>query len=192
LPPAGAGVLFAPWPYAPAAAATGGTVSILLGGSVALAGSRPPADPLPTGLAVGCTVAGTALLAWVFHRVMLTTRWRASLLAPLALLPAVQFWHATSFVPARLTTSMSIDPRVAVQREDTETLRGAVEVQLRNTAMSARSYWPPKSSSASDHRPPGDKTSVTTKRSSMPTERVRPLPSPSPTLLGRTEGPLPP
>jgi hypothetical protein len=132
LPPVGAGVLLAPWPAAQAAAATGGIVSVLLGGSVALAGTRPPADPLPTGLAVLCIVTGAALLVWVFHPVILTTRWKVSLLAPLALLPAVQFWHATSFVPARLTTSMSIDPRVTVQHADAEDRFLVVEVQLRN------------------------------------------------------------
>jgi len=132
LPPAGAGVLLAPWPFARAAAATGGTVSVLLGGSVALAGTRPPADPLPTGLAIVCIVTGAALLTWIFHPVILTTRWKVSLLAPLALLPAVQFWHATSFVPARLTTSMSIDPRVTVQHADAKHRLGTVEVQLRN------------------------------------------------------------
>ena len=132
LPPAGAGVLLAPWPFAQAAAAAGGTVSVLLGGSVALAGTRPPADPLPTGLAILCILTGTVLLVWVFHRVLRTTRWRISLLAPLALLPAVQFWHATSFVPARLTTSMSIEPRVTVQHADANDRFFAVEVQLRN------------------------------------------------------------
>jgi hypothetical protein len=141
LPPAALLTLLAPWTLARLGAAAGGAVSVLLGSSAALAALRPPFDLWPTLLAAVSLFAGVALLVWVLHRTVRPKRLTVSLLAPLALLPGLQFWHATSFVPSRLTASVSVEPRVVVlglergaafQDADGESLRGVIEVAVRN------------------------------------------------------------
>jgi hypothetical protein len=106
--------LLAPLGLARLGAAAGGALSVLLGSSCALAALRPPIDPWPTILAVASSLAGVALLVWVLHRIVTARRWVVSLLAAVPLVTAIQFWHQTSFVPARLSTSVTLEPRVVV------------------------------------------------------------------------------
>jgi hypothetical protein len=62
-----------------------------------------------------------------------SARWQISLLAaPLALLPALQFWHGTSFVPSHLLTSVGITAKASVQRSLGKTLQGVVEINFQN------------------------------------------------------------
>lgn len=118
---------------ASAAAVGGGIVSVVLGTSTSLAALRPPVKAWKTALAVITLVAGIVLLGWMLRRKLSSTRWRVSLLAPLALLPALQFWHATSFVPAHLTTSVGAKVRVTGQVVEGRGARGIVEVDIRNS-----------------------------------------------------------
>lgn len=124
--------LGATWEIARPAAATGGAVSFLLGTSAAFAALRPPANWFPTALAVLSAAAGATLLIWVLHRLGRKKLAVLPLLAPLSLLPALQFWHQTSFLPAQLSTSLSVEPRVIVQNADGGRFHGVVEVAIHN------------------------------------------------------------
>ena len=99
-------VLFAPLPMARVGAVAASTCSVLLGGSASLSALRGPVEYFPTGLGLVCAVIGLASLIWLTRKAMLASRWKFSLIGLLALLPLIQFWHATSFVPARLRTSI--------------------------------------------------------------------------------------
>jgi len=132
LPVAVVGVAVAPWPLARPAALAGGIVSVMLGGSAVTAALRPPVEGWTTLLSVLSLVCGLGQLIWMLRRILLARKWRISLLAPLTLLPLVQFWHATSFVPARLTTSITMTAQVTSTQAVGEESRGAVEVGLRN------------------------------------------------------------
>jgi hypothetical protein len=125
-------LLTAAWPVASVAAATAGGVSLVLGASTGLPALRPPADIFPTLMALAATLAGAILLVWTLREKFDTSSWKLSLLAPLALLPALQFWHSTSFVPGQLTTSVTLEPSATVQRSDGGFLRGVIEVRIRN------------------------------------------------------------
>jgi hypothetical protein len=91
LPLAVVGVAVAPWPVARPAALTGGVASVLLGGFVGLAALRPPVNVWPTMLAALALVCGLGLLTWILRRLLASRSWRISLVAPLALLPLIQF-----------------------------------------------------------------------------------------------------
>jgi hypothetical protein len=76
------------------------------------------------------------------------TRWRFSLIGLLAILPLIQFWHATSFLPARLKTSMSVTSVAIEVRGETESDRqGTFQVQLHNASevdalvLASRVMW---------------------------------------------------
>jgi hypothetical protein len=132
--------VFGPWPIARIAAVICGLVGVLCGGSALLAAVRPPVEPIPTIAAAASVVAGATLMIWVLHVRLSAAKWKAaSLLAiPLALLPALQFWHATSFVPSRLNNSMTVTATPSVQgvfhraNAKSTVLRGVLTVQLRN------------------------------------------------------------
>jgi hypothetical protein len=132
LPAVVVGVALGPREVARAAALVGGLVSVLLGGCVAAVALRPPVDVAPTLLALLTLACGLGQLAWMLQGSLLSRRWRVSLLALLALLPLLQFWHATSFVPARMTTSVTMTARITMQHAAGDELRGVVEVELRN------------------------------------------------------------
>lgn len=125
-------ILVAPWRIARPAAVVGGAVSFVLGLSVVFAALRPPVDWWPVVLAVLSATAGAALLIWVLHRLGHRKLPVLPLLAPLSLLPALQFWHQTSFLPAQLSTSLSMEPRVIVQSADGGRIRGVVENAIHN------------------------------------------------------------
>ncbi|MGY1984742.1 hypothetical protein ACI792_00780 [Blastococcus sp. SYSU DS0669] len=130
-------LLVLPLPGARAAAVVGGAVSAIVGLPTLLAAIDPPREPLPTALAVASVICGAALVSILLFRSFKGRRWRLSLLAPLALLPAllpaVQFWQATSYTPSQLITSVTPEVRVVVQRLDPEERLGTVEVTLDNS-----------------------------------------------------------
>jgi hypothetical protein len=126
-------VLSAPIRIARVGAIIASICSALLGISASVSALRPPIKILPTALAVICAVIGVASLVWLTRKVMLTSRWRFSLIGLLALLPLIQFWHATSFVPARLKTSMGVTSAVVKVHSETKSDRRAtVEFELVN------------------------------------------------------------
>jgi hypothetical protein len=129
-------VLFAPVPIAKAGAVIGSVCSTLLGGSASSSAWQAP-GPIkffPTILAVICLVIGLGLLGVLTHRALLTRWQRISVAgALLVLLPTIQFWHTTSFVPARLRTSMSVTNLVVqVQSHTAKELRGNLQFALQN------------------------------------------------------------
>jgi hypothetical protein len=126
-------VLVAPKSLARVGSVVCAVVSVLLGGSVALAALRSQANLVPTLVACGSLLCGIVVLIWALHRPLLSTKWQVSLLAaPLALVPALQFWHGTSFVPSHLRTSVGITAKASVQRHLGRELDGVVDVKFQN------------------------------------------------------------
>jgi hypothetical protein len=76
-----------------AAAIVAGTVSGIVGLPTLLAAIDPPRKALPVGLAVLSVVCGLTLIALPLSTSLQSRRWRLSLLAPLSLLPIIQFWQ---------------------------------------------------------------------------------------------------
>jgi hypothetical protein len=139
-------VLFAPLSIARVGAIIASICSALLGISASLSALQPPRKTLPTILAVVCAVIGVALLLWLTHKVTLAFRWRVSIVGLLSLLPLIQFWHETSFLPARLQTSMSVTRVVLDVRSETESeRRGSIYYELQNLtdvdALILTSHW---------------------------------------------------
>lgn len=126
-------VLSASVPVARVCAVGASICSALLGLSASLAALRPPADIFPTVLGLICLIVGGVCTVWLTQRVIIASRWRFSLLGLLALLPVIQFWHQTSFVPSSLVTSMSISPAVVnVQSQTSSGNRVSFRLQLQN------------------------------------------------------------
>lgn len=123
---------FARWSWARRGAVAGAMVAVALGGSTSLAALRPPFDPLPTALALVALGGGLTLLLWTQGGLLLSWRGGVSIALVLSLLPLVQFWHATSFVPARLNTTVGAVVRVTGQMSKKGSATGEVEVVVRN------------------------------------------------------------
>ena len=128
-------VLVSPVRVARVGAVVGSLCSALLGLSASVNALRPPIDLIPTMLALVCLIIGLVWLVWLTHKVMLASRWQFSVLGLLALLPIIQFWHQTSFVPGRLVTSMSITPAVVeVVNQTASDNRVGLQFQLQNAS----------------------------------------------------------
>jgi hypothetical protein len=126
-------VLLAPVGIARVGAVTASSCSALLGVSASVSALRPPRNGFPTVLALVCLIIGVASLIWLTHNAMLASRWKFSLIGLLALVPFIQFWHATSFVPARLTTSTGLTGAVVqVQGESKSSRRGSIHFEIKN------------------------------------------------------------
>jgi hypothetical protein len=122
----------APWEWAERGAVAGAMVAVALGGSISLAALRPPVDLWPTVLAVLALVGGIGLLIWRQGKLLLSWRGTIPIVGILSLLPLVQFWHATSFVPAHLNTTVGTDVKVTGQTMKGGSARGEIEVTVRN------------------------------------------------------------
>jgi hypothetical protein len=118
-------VLIAPVRIARVGAVVGSICSALLGGSATVSALRPPREIFTTILAIVCLAIGLTLLGWLTRNVLLPLRWRRVALIGIlvALLPFIQFWHETSFVPARLNTSLSMTPIDITLDSETESNR---------------------------------------------------------------------
>jgi hypothetical protein len=128
-------VLISPVRIARIGAVVASICSLILGLSASVNALRPPIDILPTMLALVCLIIGVASLVWLTHNVMLASRWRFSFIGLLALLPIIQFWHGTSFVPARLVTSMGVSSAVVeVESETKSDNRVILQFELRNAS----------------------------------------------------------
>ncbi|WP_448638335.1 hypothetical protein [Geodermatophilus sp. URMC 63] len=121
-----------PNPGARAAAIVGGTVSGIVGLPTALAAIDPPRKTLPTALALASIICALTLLLILLSSSIKGHRWRLSLLAPLSLLPVIQFWQATSYTSSQLITSVTPEVRVVVQTVNAEERKGIVEITLAN------------------------------------------------------------
>jgi hypothetical protein len=133
-------VLIAPVQIARLGAVIGSICSASLGGSASLSAlGQGPVKSFPTILAVVCLLIGLVVLLVLTHRVLLTAKWQQISVVGLLLviLPAIQLWHATSFAPARLTTSMSVTNLVIrvqsePQAETGAELRGSTQFAVQN------------------------------------------------------------
>lgn len=132
LPAALLTILFAPWPLPSFGAIGGGAVAVALGLSALSSGLRPPVLILPMALAALSIICGGAFLAFLLHERIRSVRLGAALVAPLAILPALQFWHASSFTPSRLTPSLTITPVVASRGLVGDESRADVTVTIEN------------------------------------------------------------
>lgn len=126
--------LLAPWRAARMAAITAAAISIVLGAATTMSALRAPVEGRSAALSVVTLISGSVLLVWVLHRTLIRTKWKLSFAALLAFLPAVQFWHTTSFVPGRLSSSLSATATVNVQQADQQERRGVVDVKLQNNS----------------------------------------------------------
>jgi hypothetical protein len=127
-------LLILPAPGARAAAIAGATVSGIVGLPTALAAIDAPRKILPTALALGSVICGATLLLILLSTSLKGRGWRLSLLAPLALLPVIQFWQETDHTPSQLITSVTPHIHVATQRADAEASHGVIEITLANPA----------------------------------------------------------
>jgi hypothetical protein len=128
-------VLIAPLRIARLGAVIGSICSASLGGSAALsAWEQEPVKRFPTILAVVCLVIGVVLLLVLTYGVLLTARWQQISVVGvlLVILPAIQLWHATSFAPARLTTSMSVTNLVVKVQSTEKERRGTTQFAVQN------------------------------------------------------------
>jgi hypothetical protein len=125
-------VAAAPWQWARWGAVTGALVAVALGGSTSLAALRPPVDLWPTALTLAALAGGISLLFWTRGKFLLSWRGAISVVGVLSLLPVVQFWHAASFVPAHLNTTVGADVRVTRKTMKSGNATGEVEVIVRN------------------------------------------------------------
>jgi hypothetical protein len=124
---------FARWSWARRGAVVGAIVAVALGGSTSLAALRPPVNASSTGLALAALGGGLVLLFWTQGGLLLSWRGGFSIALVLSLLPLVQFWHATSFVPARLNTTVGTVVRLTGQTTKKGSATGEVEVVIRNS-----------------------------------------------------------
>jgi hypothetical protein len=127
-------LLVLPAPGARAAAIAGGTVSGVVGLPTAIAAIDSPRKILPTALAVASVICGATLLLVLLSTSLKGRGWRLSLLAPLALLPIIQFWRDTDHTPSQLVTSVTPQVRVVTQQMDAEASHGTIEIALSNPA----------------------------------------------------------
>ena len=103
-------ILAGPWPFARTGSLLAGGLSIALGLATGLA-IRQPVDYLGVTFAVLTMLAGAGLI-YLVARAKVTSwelrlpRVAVLLTGILALLPIVQFWHTTSFLPSRLSTNL--------------------------------------------------------------------------------------
>jgi hypothetical protein len=126
-------VLISPVQIARIGAIGASLCSTILGVSASVSALRPPRERFTTMLALVCLIIGLATLVWLTHKVMFASRWRFSLIGLVALVPLIQFWHATSFVPARLTTSTGLTVAVVtVQGESKSSRRGSIQFDIKN------------------------------------------------------------
>jgi hypothetical protein len=125
-------LLVLPAPGMRATAIVAGTVSGVVGLPTLIAAWDPPRKALPVGLAVLSVVCGLALIALPLSTSLRSRRWRLSLLAPLSLLPIIQFWQATSYTPSQLITSVTPEVQIVVQEVDAAERHGVFEVSLAN------------------------------------------------------------
>jgi hypothetical protein len=125
-------LLILPLRGARAAAIVGGVVSGIVGLPTVLAAVDTPRRLLPAALAVASVICGLALMATLLSTSLRGRRWSLSFLAPLSLLPLIQFWQATSYTPSQLVTSLTPAVHVSVQRIDAEERQGVIEVALEN------------------------------------------------------------
>jgi len=114
------------------AAAVGGVVSGVVGLPTALAALDAPREVLPTALALTSVLCGAALGAALLSSSLRGRRWSLSVLAPLSVLPAIQFWQATSYTPSQLITSVTPEVHVVAQRVDDDERLGVFDVTLAN------------------------------------------------------------
>jgi hypothetical protein len=133
---------FAPWSWARRGALAGAIVAVALGGSTSLAALRPPIDTLPTRLALAALGGGLVLLFWTQGGLLLSWRGGISIALVLSLLPLIQFWHASSFVPARLNTTVGVVVHVTGKTSKKGSATGEVEVVVRNNGGSGHWSWP--------------------------------------------------
>jgi hypothetical protein len=127
-------IIFGTWRFARWAAFLAALVCAVLGVATALAGLRPPVDAWPTVLAILAAVSGLTL---AFHGRIPQThlRWPAvSLVGLLSLLPLIQFWHASSFVPSQLSASVGAEAALSGTQLDDGGAQGTVELEIRNNS----------------------------------------------------------
>jgi hypothetical protein len=84
-------------------------------------------------LALAALGGGIILLLRTRVHTLLSWRSTLSIAGILALLPIVQFWHATSFVPAHLNTTVGADVKVTGRTTKAGDATGQVEIAVRNS-----------------------------------------------------------
>jgi hypothetical protein len=125
-------VIGGPWWLARMALVAGMIVSVVLGASTSLAATQPSIVGWRMALALATLLAGIVILLWSLHKQLISARWSVSLFALLSVLPVVQFWHLTSFVPEHLSTSISATTQVIGQQAEDGGARGVVDIDIRN------------------------------------------------------------
>lgn len=104
-------ILIGTWPISRLAAQLGSALGVALGISMWFAFGHHPLDYVGVAVAVGTVVSSALLLYWCISRSVssLELRWRHIAVlgsAVIALLPIMQFWHTSSFVPSHLGTTV--------------------------------------------------------------------------------------
>ncbi len=129
-------VLLAPPMTAMMASAIASATGVALSATVLLAGIRPPRDDRVLVLAAvalaGCLVNYKLNLAGmpVFRRHATSSILAAALAV---VIPLLQFWHSTSFLPGRLSTNLALTPNVSSEIKGDQA-RGVVEIRVDNSS----------------------------------------------------------
>jgi hypothetical protein len=125
-------LIFAMGPLRALAATIDAAIGLALGATVATSLLRPPFRLLPSAIAL-TAAAGALMVLWAFNKDRhFSLSSKLSVGAFTLVFSLVQFWHASSFIPANLNTSVTATPKVLVESADQDSFKGVITIALRN------------------------------------------------------------
>jgi hypothetical protein len=114
-----------------AAIAAGASLSV--GFLTLIAGLRPPDRLWPLALSILVIASSTALLIYIARNLIANRSGRLLLALPVILLPLIQFWYSSTWVPAQLHSSVGLEITPLVQAKTKDLRRGVIQVKIANS-----------------------------------------------------------